>query len=197
MSTDTTTEQAVHAVQATTAPVEGAPAPRKLSPLWARYGMNPKAVSEGTWHPCDGGLELCMRSQADVTVKRAANRINAECRQQILDGNGVLDPVLQAENEARLLADAVVLDWRGATDPEGNELPCTHENVLALFGHPAMAELRAEALDKSASRAEYRLRSVDGLEGNYAARFGAASRPLRALPPSSTNTSASSAGATA
>lgn len=47
--------------------------------------------------------------------------------------NDLLDPAQMREVMREVLAETVVLGWKGVTDRQGNELPFTKDNCIQLF----------------------------------------------------------------
>jgi len=58
------------------------------------------------------------------------------------------------------VAEALVLDWRGIEDEEGNPLECTPENVYSLISDPLSEDLMNFIVRKSSNLTHYRTEST-------------------------------------
>ena len=87
------------------------------------------------------GIDLAFGNDRFITIARAggANRkyrttlsALAKPHKSAME-RGSLDEKTATEMMHKVYARAVVLDWRGWADAEGNPIPCTEENIIALF----------------------------------------------------------------
>ncbi|AHG92125.1 hypothetical protein J421_4658 (plasmid) [Gemmatirosa kalamazoonensis] len=136
--------------------------------MWKRYAIDPKAATDGAWVSFDAGVEMCVRAQSSRAVREVVQAINTRNRPAILKAaSGVLPIETQDADQLEVLS-AVVSNWRGVVDLEGNTLPCTPENVRAVLGHPALVELKNDVWAASVNAETFRAAALELLSGNSA-----------------------------
>src|SRR5690348_9498412 len=90
--------------------------------IWLNYGVGPK-----------GPMRIKI-ARAGGGNKRYAAALEANFREHRRQYElGTLDNDVATELLIRTFADAVILEWEGITDRNGELLPLTKENVLQVF----------------------------------------------------------------
>lgn len=75
-----------------------------------------------------------------------------------------IDPDLANDLLIEVFAETVILGWKGITDAEGNELPFTAANALALFKQ--LPDLFIDVRDHAGKMANFRAQEITDVVGN-------------------------------
>lgn len=110
----------------------------------------------------DQGIEMELPGGAKIWLRRAGgantkfdsvmDAVMKPYRRQIQQG--ILDEGKAAELEATVYARAVVIDWAGVTDEDGNLLDCTEENIVKVFTD--LPDLFLDVKQQASSMANFR-----------------------------------------
>lgn len=101
--------------------------------LYQKFSTNPDAETAGVWVNYGDGLEIKLR-RAGGRNKKFADALDAVTRRN----KRRIDLGSLPEDEAKrimaeIYADAVVVEWKGVTGPDGVEIAFTRENVVKVF----------------------------------------------------------------
>ena len=91
-------------------------------------GLDPVALRDGRWFPLESapGVEVLLRPEETREFRRARVRVLGELDLSDHKGDSEATDAALYEAEGRLLAEAVLLDWRGEfTGPDGEPLEYT------------------------------------------------------------------------
>jgi len=122
--------------------------------------------NEGVWQPAGEGCELKIARFGNPRSQRLFQSLTRPFRRQI--ENGTMDPQKQEDIVCRVLAEAVLLDWRGLEESRNGDGPkqlvySTDEAFRVLKEYP---ELRAMVEDYSKDVEAYRERELEESAGN-------------------------------
>ena len=138
-----------------------------LPAVTAAFGADPAIEREGAW--CDlavflgeqaTGWRICLRSQHASRVRDAA--IKQHRKYLALYQAKKVPPVDQTDADfVELLATQIVVAWEGFRLRDGSELPCTPENIRAVFtDYPELLDYVKSWSDE---RANYRATVVEAV----------------------------------
>lgn len=107
--------------------------------IYTAFETSETLIKEGRWIELEfGGEVVC-----SFRVRSASPDLNGDLRRAMAEEavanigaatlETVTDSVADKTLENRLFATAVVVDWKGVTDKDGNDLDCTPENIEAVF----------------------------------------------------------------
>lgn len=99
--------------------------------LHSMFATSSTAEQEGVWVPVCEGVEVKL---ARMGNPRFAAVYKKKCKPHLASlRRGLLDKQTEVELMRQTLAEAVVLDWRGLRDAEGNLVPYSSETALQLL----------------------------------------------------------------
>ena len=104
----------------------------------SQIAINAKAEESGRWMPASGLLGV------DVKVRGVNNSAARAKRAKVAEQIG-RKKLSDAEAEALhidVIAETILLDWRGIENEDGTPLTCDDESKRALLGNPDMRLLR-------------------------------------------------------
>lgn len=105
----------------------------KKTNLFESYETDTVAEEEGAWVELRPGIHVRIRSSSSSTVREYATKL-AKNQRNIMKANGwVLPPKMSDRNDVLLCKHAIVTDWNGVTDREGNDVPYSPENVEKIL----------------------------------------------------------------
>jgi len=100
-----------------------------LDTLYKKFGTNQKTEQEGAWIYYDDELAF--------KVKRISGRnkkfMLATERIEKLKRRGELTKAEEDKKYAELFVDCSLVDWKGVTDDDGNDIPFNKENAVAVL----------------------------------------------------------------
>lgn len=101
--------------------------------IYEKFGTDKQLEQEGIVLDYGDGLELRIR-RAGGSNQRFEKVTQQKFRKyDRLVKNDLLETDQMREVMREVLAETVVISWKGVTDREGNELPFTKENCIQLF----------------------------------------------------------------
>lgn len=135
----------------------------KKNALFDAYQTDKSMEEDGAWVELRGGIQVRIRSEQSSTAREYATKLTKQQR-QILQANGwVLPTNLQDRNEVLMCKNALVVDWKGVVDEDGEELKCTPANVERIC--TVLPRFRSDILQ--AARLDETYKSVkEDLAGN-------------------------------
>ena len=121
-------------------------------------GLDPKAINEGRWFSLDTVPGLDIRLRWTENKQYQARRTEVIMSLGLTGEEGAKD-VDADEIEARLMAECVIVDWRGTvpTDADtGEPLPYTPEAGFAVLRDERYPHVRAEIVRKARTIRSFR-----------------------------------------
>lgn len=137
----------------------------KKSSLYAQFEQHKDSVDDGIWTEIieADGETPAVRVKLRSSRSKAAKRVRNEIAQRALAKGGRFNRNEEAE-VIEVLSRAIVVDWDGVTDREGNELPCTQDNVAMICKDLEVFRERLTIL--SATDETFRKEAVERTVGN-------------------------------
>lgn len=134
----------------------------KKNSLFNRFKMDEKKEEQGVWVNFGEGLKVKVRrfkSKASQDARKELEKpFTAELRR------GPLDEKIAEDLLLRQMAKAIIVDWEGVTDEEGNELECTFETKLDVL--KALPEFRDEIVSIAIDRDSFKAALDEEAEKN-------------------------------
>lgn len=97
--------------------------------VYQEYETDRSAEEDGAWVELRAGVKVKIRSETSSIVRDYATKL-AKTQRNILKANGwVLPPKMSDRNDVLMCKNAIVTDWDGVSDREGNPLPFSPDNV--------------------------------------------------------------------
>jgi len=118
------------------------------SKLHARFKTVETKEEEGVWTQFGDGIEVKIRRFKSRAVQDYQKKLNRPYADMVR--RGPLPAHIAEDLMEKLIAHAVISDWRGVTNEDGTELPPTDENKLAIIKE--LPEFRDEILGVSFER---------------------------------------------
>jgi hypothetical protein len=141
-------------------------AAKKPKTAFDEYETSTEAEEDGAWVEFRAGVKVKIRSENSSEVREYLTKLT-KTQRNILKANGwVLPPKLQDRNDVLACKNAIVTDWEGVTDREGNPVPYSPDNVERIL--TALPRLREEILFIAKTDETYKAAKEDML-GNSAA----------------------------
>ncbi|TFZ81587.1 hypothetical protein [Candidatus Macondimonas diazotrophica] len=100
--------------------------------LYDTYATNKAAETEGTWVEFGPNLRLKLRRFSCPQAKAVRTRLEKPYTGLLRSGGSIPDEDLENITE-RVIAEAIIVDWEGATGPDGEPLECTTETKLKVL----------------------------------------------------------------
>ena len=123
------------------------------SKLHARYKSSPDKEDSGIWADFGDGIEVKVRRFKSPYVQEFQKKLNRPYADMVR--RGPLPAHIAEDLMERLIAGALIVDWRGVTDEEGNILEPNEANKLAIIKE--LPEFRDEILGVSFERDGFKL----------------------------------------
>lgn len=104
--------------------------------------VNTTLEKDGVWVQLDIGEDIYVKvrsSDCPQHQKRTRSFAAKHWRQM---SSGKMDPILEWTETGKALADAVLLDWKGLLDDEGNEIPYSLRLATELMTNREYKEFR-------------------------------------------------------
>lgn len=137
---------------------------------------NAAALEAGVWVDDLPGTDLALRvrSQSSPVVEALLGKLSRAVSLEDRDVDGRLKPEKRREIADRILAEAVLVDWKNFTEDDGTPIPFTAARALEFLSDPDMVEFRG-LVEHAAELAVGRARAVvvDALGNSKAPRAGA------------------------
>lgn len=125
----------------------------KKNSLFSRFAMDDKKEEQGVWVDFGDGIKVKVRrfkSKASQDARKELEKpLTAEIRR------GPLEEKVQEDLLIKQMAKAIIVDWKGVTDEDGEELDCDFESKYYILKQlPEFRdEIAAIALDRDAYKA--------------------------------------------
>lgn len=100
--------------------------------LYDTYATNSAAENDGVWVDFGPELKVKIRRFSAPAVKLVRTRLEKPYAGILRGGGSIPDDVLEGMTE-QIIAEAVIVDWKGAKDRNGDEIPNTTEAKLQVL----------------------------------------------------------------
>jgi hypothetical protein len=102
--------------------------------LFDKYKTNKDLESEGVWFMTSKDTGFLLRRSGGANSNRM-KMITAKHQKPVLHKikNDLLTDEESQEIGLKIFVDAVLVDWKGVTDEEGNEIPFSRENAIEVL----------------------------------------------------------------
>jgi hypothetical protein len=146
---------------------------RMKSPLYRKFEQSKNAIEDGVWVEFveAEGDQPAVRVKIRSSRCKAAKRVRNEITQRAISKGARLNRNEDAE-VVEVLSKAIVIDWQGVTDRDGNTLPCNPETVQALLSDPELEPFREQILVASATDETFRKEAIEATVGNSPSTTG-------------------------
>lgn len=134
----------------------------KKSALHARFAMDAGREENGVWVDYGDGISVKIRrfkSRASQEARRELDKPHADVIRR-----GPLPEALAEELLVKQMAKAIIVDWKGVTDADGNPLECTEEARYAILKE--LPEFRDEIFALSVERDHFKAKADQDGTGN-------------------------------
>jgi hypothetical protein len=115
------------------------------------------------------GVEVDFGDGVSVTVRRMNNKSAQELRRKLEKPYARMRETPDSVSENilnRVLAEAVVVGWKGVTDENGNELPFSPANAMKIFENPELRDFKEDIAMASMQRETFKAQADEEAEGN-------------------------------
>jgi hypothetical protein len=124
-----------------------------LALLASLFKTDPTKEEAGTWMPVAGDVEICVRSQQSESARTVSKALLQRHRAALSVGAS-LTPEQNKQFEIDFVSQALVVDWRGMTEPGGASIACSEPNVRQIVTD--LPRLRQQILAYAESLENYR-----------------------------------------
>ena len=137
------------------------------------YKVDLGAEKEGVWVKIGEDAELLIARWLNPACREAMAKyakefvtVNADAGVAVQEMEKRLDDGSSAKMLAHVIADSVLLGWRGNLRMNGELLEYSRERALELMGDPQLHDLREFVMEQSMSRANFLAKHEQELVGN-------------------------------
>ena len=124
-----------------------------MNSLKKRFAVDLEAANDGIWFDIGDGVELKIARSNNKNFKKLAwEKVQKEKIKRV-SKNGVFTAEEEDEVLADLVAETVLLDWKGIADDNGEPFEYSKERAKEMLLDPEMVEF-AELIDRLASSEE-------------------------------------------
>lgn len=117
-----------------------------------RFKTNVDAEENGQPVDFGDGVEVTVRRLGAKFVQEAKRKLDKPYANLFkTNPNYELPQNIQEAQATKLLAEAIVVSWKGVTDEDGTELECTVENKMKIFSDRTLVDFKNNVLLASAS----------------------------------------------
>jgi hypothetical protein len=99
-------------------------ATKPKSALFSRFKTNTDKEENGVWEDLGDGIKIKIRRFKSRAAQEARKALEEPYQSRLRFGGKLTDEEAQ-EILVRQMSKAIIVDWDGVTDEEGNVLPCT------------------------------------------------------------------------
>ena len=103
-----------------------------MTSLYESLEVDRGAKEDGVWVAVLDGVEIKVASTDSKRYRDVSRRLMKPYF-KILQAGGRIPDDKQVEIAVVIAADSLLLDWKGVTDRDGNELPFSRENVIKVL----------------------------------------------------------------
>jgi hypothetical protein len=122
--------------------------------VYSAYAVDADAQNNGIWVSMRADTEFRIRADASDKVKSWSLRRAKSQRQLIIANEGILPAHITEKNEVDLCVEAVIVDWKNVSGPDGTLIPYSAAAARKLMTD--LPTLRRDILLVSGTEAAYR-----------------------------------------
>jgi hypothetical protein len=133
----------------------------KLS-IFDLYATSEEDAENGKWFTLSPEIKVKLRRFKSKKSRKVRERLEAPYKRTMRGGElpeAVLESILLEQ-----MAEAIIVDWKGFTDREGNAVPYSKEAALQIMD--ALPELRDELANMAIKLDNFRDEDKEEIEGN-------------------------------
>lgn len=131
---------------------------KKGSPLYSQFKTDPGAETEGVWvRDVVPGVHVKIARLTSPKYREVVRRLQRPVQAQI--DRGTLSPEQDVDLLVRAMAEAIITDWEGVTDEEGNALEPTVNNKLKVLRE--LPDFRSYVLEVARTQEAYRAEALE------------------------------------
>jgi len=137
-----------------------------LSKLKKAYGQDQTKVNEGVWFDSSmiPGLSMKIAKVGNTEYEKLLRKLYKPYRKTLQKGKD-LDTSITDNIMAEVIANTIVLDWKGMPGEEG-DVPFSVEECMNLVLDPELREFKEEILEFADDSARYELEMDEETEKN-------------------------------
>lgn len=133
-----------------------------LNSLKAAFGTDKSKEEDGTWIDVTDTISLKLRRFRSRAAREAAKRFSKQYATAKKRG---LTDEQAAEMTTKVMAEAIIVDWKGVEDDNG-PLACTFENKFAILSDEEMEDFREFVATNAHERDLFAHELDEDAEGN-------------------------------
>lgn len=133
-----------------------------MSGFLERYQTDKNLEEEGVWVDLGGNVQVKVARITSRKSKEVRRKLERPMVRKNRSDDLSIDQLEQLMTEQ--LAQAVIKDWRGVTDDEGNDLPCTVENCRTIL--TKFPDFREDVATASLEKETFRTAALQEELGN-------------------------------
>ena len=103
-----------------------------MSSFHKRYFLNKDVAENGNWIDFGDGLAVCVRRANSMHTQATRKRLDAEYQHR-KDADGEYPEDVVNEIGRRVMAESIIIGWKGVADENGEEIACTPENICKVL----------------------------------------------------------------
>jgi hypothetical protein len=128
--------------------------------IYDYYATDVNLENDGVVVELAPGLEVTIRSTLSEKYLRTFERLRKPYEKLLKNGNKLSqDQNLQIMQKA--IAQAILIDWKGVYDREGNEIPFSTENALKILSDPQMMRFLEDIYEAANSKATFEEEEIE------------------------------------
>jgi len=135
----------------------------QMPTLYELFETDIEAGEGGKWLELIPGISFKLRRFTSTASLNSRRRLLAGLASRVTS-DGDIDSKLETELMIEQMAEAIIVDWKGVADRDGNELACTYENRKRVLTD--LPDVRALLSDHAANIDNYRREQLDAIEKN-------------------------------
>jgi hypothetical protein len=108
------------------------------------YETNLELEKEGTWVEITKEIKVKVAAIGNKNHLEAIEKFSKPYKGQLRTKS--IDPDIEEDIYVKALAKAILVDWQGITDEEGNIIAYNFDNAYALLSKPSMKRFKADIL---------------------------------------------------
>lgn len=134
--------------------------------LYDLFETDVNAGEDGKWYePIPGVAFKLRRYTSNASLNSRRRLLTAlQGRMKGMKAGDELPASLDTEMQIEQMAEAIVADWKGVTDRDGNELPFTRENARKVLTD--LPDLRTLLSEYAGNIENYRVENLEEAAGN-------------------------------
>lgn len=112
--------------------------------IYDLYETDTSLEEEGVWVEIGGGVNVKVAALGNKNHQKAMEKMFAPYKAQ--RRNGSLDAEIEEDIHTKAIAKAVLVDWEGVTDREGDILPYNFENAYKILADESLKRFKGNIL---------------------------------------------------